>query len=437
MARRGGLHRSRGAARLLGAAHLLRATLAAGLLTAVLVPAGLAAAPPAAQAQAAPTPHAEAEAALAGTTAAIRAIVQAADVSGSGPAPFRQAASEALAALAGPPPPADAPPDADAVPSAGALGHLNWLLHRPGAPPWNAAVEGAWVNVTAAVDELRQALADHGLDEFQEDATAALENLEVAVGRDSVTDGLGGLDGALANTVLGVPDGARIVPGCRAPAAAPAWGVTDGHLLYVALPSRGGEVVLPQGFGTRAVTLGKGFVVVHTAAAAGAAQLCGGHKQAALAPSAGSAATVLLATAADPAPPSGARAPPQLYTLAQAQAGRTVYMKTCVTCHGDQLQGRSAPPNAGTIFLHKAQALDWTISNLRTLVVSSMPLTNPGSLSPVQYADVLAFLLASDCYPAGHRKFPLGDTSLLQRTRLAAVAGAKPDNPTLGTCRVK
>ncbi len=129
--------------------------------------------------------------------------------------------------------------------------------------------------------------------------------------------------------------------------------------------------------------------------------------------------------------------PPKLYTEAQAEAGKAIFMHTCTTCHGTHLEGKSAPPNAGTVFLNKAHLLDWTVGNLRTLVVSSMPLSNPGSLTPQQYAEVLAFLLASDCYPAGRQPFPRNDTAQLEHIPLTFVPGARPDNPALGTCNVR
>ena len=120
-----------------------------------------------------------------------------------------------------------------------------------------------------------------------------------------------------------------------------------------------------------------------------------------------------------------------------ATAGKAIFVQTRATCHSTHLEAKSAPPDAGTVFLNKATALDWTVSNLRTLVVSSMPLSNPGSLTPKEYAEVLAFLLASDCYPAGAQPFPRDDTPLLRHMALTHVPGARPDDPVLGTCRVR
>jgi polar amino acid transport system substrate-binding protein len=50
---------------------------------------------------------------------------------------------------------------------------------------------------------------------------------------------------------------------------------------------------------------------------------------------------------------------------------------------------------------------------------------------------VMAFLLASNCYPAGSKPFPSKDDPSLAKVKLGPVPGAKPANPQLGTCGVK
>jgi len=64
-----------------------------------------------------------------------------------------------------------------------------------------------------------------------------------------------------------------------------------------------------------------------------------------------------------------------------------------------------------------------------------MPLHSPGSLSKEQYADVLAYLLASSCYPAGDKTFPQQDDAELKNVELQPLAGVRPDNSKFGTCR--
>jgi polar amino acid transport system substrate-binding protein len=125
-----------------------------------------------------------------------------------------------------------------------------------------------------------------------------------------------------------------------------------------------------------------------------------------------------------------------LYTRQQAEAGRQVYSQNCAECHGDHEQGASAPPIAGGAFLKKAKLLGWTVENLRQIVLTTMPRSNPGSLSSQQYADVLAYLLASDCLPAGNSAFPTKTTPALTKTPLQKPQDTTPDNQNLGICSV-
>jgi mono/diheme cytochrome c family protein len=113
-----------------------------------------------------------------------------------------------------------------------------------------------------------------------------------------------------------------------------------------------------------------------------------------------------LWVAALPAPTRAADAAPavspQLYASGQATAGKAVYDASCASCHGAQLQGVSAPPLVGKGF--SVSAL--TLSQFHQLVTTEMPFDNPGSLKPEQYADVIAYVLAANCYPAGSTAYP-------------------------------
>ncbi|HEV2879049.1 MAG TPA: PQQ-binding-like beta-propeller repeat protein [Candidatus Eremiobacteraceae bacterium] len=96
------------------------------------------------------------------------------------------------------------------------------------------------------------------------------------------------------------------------------------------------------------------------------------------------------------------------YTPAQVTAGKKVYENQCLSCHGAQLQGVSAPALTGPSFGH-AQL---NVSAVRTIVTQQMPLTAPGSLTPDQYAAAMAYLMAYNCIkPAngGTKPFPTSD----------------------------
>ncbi len=89
------------------------------------------------------------------------------------------------------------------------------------------------------------------------------------------------------------------------------------------------------------------------------------------------------------------------YTQAQAQAGAQVYSATCSVCHGSKLQGGAAPALTGAAFARTLKTTYPTTSKLFEVIATLMPVNNPGSLSKTEDTDVLAFILASNGYPAG------------------------------------
>ena len=96
----------------------------------------------------------------------------------------------------------------------GAIGHIDALLDRKETPVWAAPLQGAEANMRAAVAYLQDSLKARELMDYELAASRALTYLEVARGRPTETGVLGGLEGALANTVLGVPAGATQADGC-------------------------------------------------------------------------------------------------------------------------------------------------------------------------------------------------------------------------------
>ncbi len=73
---------------------------------------------------------------------------------------------------------------------------------------------------------------------------------------------------------------------------------------------------------------------------------------------------------------------------------------------------------------------------MRNLIVTTMPRDNPGSLSPDQYAAVIAYLLGENCYAAGPDKFPIQATSAITNAKLQPV-NAADKNQSTGTCPVR
>jgi polar amino acid transport system substrate-binding protein len=66
-----------------------------------------------------------------------------------------------------------------------------------------------------------------------------------------------------------------------------------------------------------------------------------------------------------------------------------------------------------------------------------MPLSNPGTLKPDEYAKVIAFLLASNCYPPGPKDFPKEDLPEFKTVNMGPVDGAMPTDTKHGVCEVK
>jgi len=89
-----------------------------------------------------------------------------------------------------------------------------------------------------------------------------------------------------------------------------------------------------------------------------------------------------------------------VYTEDQAKRGETIYRKECAACHGAMLTGgESAPPLTGGPFLANWNGL--TMGDLFDRIRKTMPQTNPGRLTRQQDADILAFMLSVNKFPAG------------------------------------
>ncbi len=316
--------------------------------------------------------------------------------------------------------------------NAGALGHIDALLDRKATPVWAAPLDGAEANIRAAIAHLADARHARDLMAYDIAVSRALAYLLVARGGPTELGVFGGLDGVLANTVLGVPDGATIADGCAEPSA-PSYGVHDGYLAWVAVAAGAGTHVLAENAGERSVIVRDNMIILPTAAAGVVAKECNSHAAAQPLPQpAPQTGTPARATAA-PFHPATAAAP-ALYTKAQAEAGAQVFVSKCVLCHGANLQGTAAPSVAGTDFLSTAQHNGWTLEVIRYLVFNDMPFNAPASLSPTEYADVLAFLLASDCYPAGSTPFPTADDPTFASVKLGPVPGTHAGENSFGVC---
>jgi mono/diheme cytochrome c family protein len=102
-----------------------------------------------------------------------------------------------------------------------------------------------------------------------------------------------------------------------------------------------------------------------------------------------------------------------VFSDAQAQRGAGVYKTQCASCHGDDLSGQGqTPPLSGDDF--KANWNGQTVDDLFEEIQASMPGNHPGSLTREQNADIIAFLLKSNQFPAGKSDLPSEAAALKQ-----------------------
>ena len=101
-----------------------------------------------------------------------------------------------------------------------------------------------------------------------------------------------------------------------------------------------------------------------------------------------------------------------VYTTAQAAWGRGVYQLICASCHTEA-------SHAGPVFAAKWEGrLLW---ELYRYVSESMPKSEPGSLSAVEYAGLVAYLLKMNGMPAGMDQLP-ADSTALKKIRIEIAA---------------
>ena len=94
-----------------------------------------------------------------------------------------------------------------------------------------------------------------------------------------------------------------------------------------------------------------------------------------------------------------------VYSADQAKRGQVVYNEQCSFCHGDDLKGSDVIPGlTGEAFNNVYK--DKPVAELYTKINSSMPATSPGSLTPQQTADVIAYMFSVYKLPAGAADLP-------------------------------
>jgi mono/diheme cytochrome c family protein len=110
-----------------------------------------------------------------------------------------------------------------------------------------------------------------------------------------------------------------------------------------------------------------------------------------------------------------------VYTAAQASHGDSLYKATCVKCHGATLGGGDeGSPLVGSAFLGNWR--DLTLDQLFDKIRTSMPPDNPKSIATRDVADLVAYLLAQNQFPAGAKVL----TDSLDRLKDIKITTSRP-----------
>ena len=88
-----------------------------------------------------------------------------------------------------------------------------------------------------------------------------------------------------------------------------------------------------------------------------------------------------------------------VYTTAQAERGKTSFNSSCLRCHGDKLQGNTAPALSGDRFF-----TTWgnePIASLFAKIRDTMPPNFGTSIDDETKLDIVAYILQTNGYPGG------------------------------------
>jgi mono/diheme cytochrome c family protein len=96
-----------------------------------------------------------------------------------------------------------------------------------------------------------------------------------------------------------------------------------------------------------------------------------------------------------------------VYTSVQAIRGQALYTVKCASCHGSMAS--TTPDMAPLLNDHVFQATwkDLSVGDLFERILNTMPQNEAGTLSPPQTADIVAYILSANQWPAAQS--PLGD----------------------------
>jgi mono/diheme cytochrome c family protein len=97
-----------------------------------------------------------------------------------------------------------------------------------------------------------------------------------------------------------------------------------------------------------------------------------------------------------------------VFTSAQAARGEQQFKQACATCHSIEEQAGSLRSKWG----------NGTLAEIFMVISTTMPQNKAGSLSPAEYASILAFYLQQSGHSPGSTELP-GDPAALRDMRIA------------------
>jgi len=113
-----------------------------------------------------------------------------------------------------------------------------------------------------------------------------------------------------------------------------------------------------------------------------------------------------------------------VYSNAQGERGRVFYTTHCSSCHGNSLEGVSAPPLTGNRFIERWR--EGALYPLYDFIRTRMPFGRPANAKPIpdtEYLDILTYVLKVNGYRAGESELT---PSLLGNVLLVGVNGPQP-----------
>ena len=102
-----------------------------------------------------------------------------------------------------------------------------------------------------------------------------------------------------------------------------------------------------------------------------------------------------------------------VFKASQASSGQRTFRQVCSACHGPE-------EFSGARF--RFRWAGQTVGDVFNAVSTLMPEDNPGSLRPEEYADILAYLLSLNDYPAGNEPLP-ADVAVLATIQMEVASG--------------